>query len=135
MTLYEALTGAARSLAVQLDLALGFEGEVFAPPVNLHLRASIQLNDTRAASCGVSGLTRIDGALVITAVATAGQDTTDAVKSAQTVAAKFPRGYSLDCLGGEAVFAAPHIGTAQTERSRFRVPVTLSFYAILTGGC
>lgn len=133
LTLYEALEAATRAMAANLDLPLGYEGSVFTPPVGPHLRASVERDDTRAASCGHCGLTRVDGALAVTVVTTAGS-TGEAADIAQAVAATFPRGHSVACTGGEAVFAQPAIGTAQSQGARFRLPIRLPFYALLSGG-
>ena len=132
--LHEAMKTAAREAAAALALPLGFEGEVFTPPAGPHLRGRMAYDDEQAATCGVGGLTRIDGALELTVAAMAGAGDDKAVALARQAAAQFPRGRGLPCVGGEAVLAAPQVQSPKTDGARITVGVRIPFYALLAQG-
>lgn len=138
MTLTDAMRQAARDAAKALGLDLGFEGEPFVTPAQPHLRCKLASQSARAAALGLGAPVRIDGALEISAVAmqgVAGQGEAEAARIAAQVAALFPLGRGVDINGpegrGEAVFSAPRTGAVSTDGGRVRLPVSMSFYAIL----
>lgn len=135
MTLHEALRAAALEVAAACSLPLGWEGEVFVPPAEPHLRGRIVYEDEKAAACGSHAPVRIDGGLELTAVTPAGKGDSDAVALARRVAAFFPRGRGVECRGaegsGEAVFAAPAVQSAKGDGARMYATARMPFYAIL----
>ena len=130
LPLPQALRALARAVAGRLDLPLGWEGETFIPPLCPHLRGRVELDGARAAACGQGAPAREDGVLRLDVVTVAGQGDALAQSLARRVAACAPRGTSLVCAGGEAVFATPQVGTPATEGGRVRCTCSCPFYAI-----
>lgn len=138
MPLTDALRHAAQEAADALGLDLGFEGEPFVAPAEAHLRCALSALTSRAAALGTGAPSRIDGEMILTAVAlqgVAGQGEQEAARIAGELAALFPRGRGLDVDGsqgeGEAVFSAPRTDSPAKDGGRVRVAVRMSFYAIL----
>ena len=135
MKLHEALKAAAAVCAADLDLPLGWEGEVFTTPAGPYLKGRIVYEGERAATLGAHGATRTDGVLEFTVAVLAGtSEAESAVMSlARAVGRFFPRGRGVDCDGGEAVFTVPAVADTRTDGARIFAEARCPFYAILDG--
>lgn len=126
--LRRALAEAARDLGVPLALP----GDTFFPPPGPWLRASVALEDCRAAALGPLAPSRVDGALDVEAAVPAPSGALAAEALAGRLAARFPRGRGLPAARrGEVVFGEPFVGAARCDGARLLAPARLPFYAIL----
>ena len=135
MSIHDALKSAAVDCAAELDLPLGWEGEVFTTPAGPHLKGRIVYDKEEAASLGTNGLTRTVGALLLTGALFAGGDGAEsvAVSLARAVGRCFPRGRGIEAAAGELIFGPPTVTTPDLDGARIRVTARLPFYAIHEG--
>lgn len=130
MSPHETLKTALVNAVASLGLPLGWEGDVFTPPLAPHVRGRIVYEDAQTVSLGPHGLIRQAGymeAEVITALA-CGENT--ARNPARHLAAMFPRGSFFECDDSEITLMTVTIGTAVPDGSRISVPVKIPFSII-----
>lgn len=128
--LYSVLEKALQATATDMALALGMEGETFTPPMTTHLRGTVRLTSSGAASLGSAALNRHDGQLEITVVATAGLGLGPAMAVAQAVLKHLPRGTSYPLQhGGQATLRAGQVNPHGEQKDRSRALVVIPFYA------
>ena len=140
MNVHDALKASARETAATLDLPLAWEGESFTLPARPYLRGRVEYRGEHAATCGGNGLTRLDGALVLTVAvmirpgrdgdSVSGADS-EAVRLARCVADMYPRGYGINTDRGELVFCVSQVETPRSDSARISATALLTFYGIL----
>lgn len=129
-SIHDVLRQALTDAATALSIPLFGEGEVFTPPMTLHIVGHVVIERAAAASLGSKGFTHTDGTLVANCVTVAGKGDTEAVELALKVADAFPRGTSFEMAGGELVIMTPVAGQAASDGRRLTVPLKIPFYAI-----
>ena len=137
-SLSEVLRRALREAAGALDVPLSLPGEPFFLPPGPFARATVALEETRAAALGRLAPSRTDGALELETAVPAASGAAAAEDVARRFARFFPRGKSLPVrdaggLGarGHIVFGEPVAGAARCDGARLLATVRLPFYALL----
>lgn len=128
MNLYDALKERTRLAAHALALPLGWEGEPFILPHASHLRAQVVFTDSRVASLGSHGLTKVAGRIEIRVVVKAGEDSL-ASTLADQLARQFPRGAALQFDNGTGTITTPQKSAPQGDGKRTSATVNVNFYA------
>lgn len=128
MTLYDALKTKVREVATALDLPFGFEGDVFTPPHEPHLRAQIVFTESATATLGVNGLIRTNGRIEIKVVTAAGEESQAAELTGRLIRL-FPRGEEISFDNGLATFTTPQKGAPTGDGKRTEAVINANFYA------
>jgi hypothetical protein len=132
MNMFETIEQCVRAAADSLSLPVGWEGEPFIVPDGAHVRAKIALAETRAATIGKNGRTRVSGYAELRVVAPA-EDAEAATPSpaelAKTLAASFPRGMALYLEDAVVTFTFPAFQAPGTDGKHKFAAVNLNFYA------
>lgn len=127
---HETLKTALSNAVASLGLPLGWEGDVFTPPLAPHVRGRIVYEDAQTVSLGPHGLIRQFGYMEVKVVGPVASGEIAARNPARHLAAMFPRGSFFECDNGEITLMTATIGTAVPDGSRISVPVKIPFYVM-----
>jgi hypothetical protein len=131
-SLHGALAAHLDTFAQARGLLVAWEARAFAAPVALHLREKSLPAGNVAGALGVLAPNRFAGVYQVEAVGPGGRGSGEVRALADAVAAHFARGTKLAVGPDELTIERAEPGPGMTEHDgRFRVPVSISFYAYL----
>jgi hypothetical protein len=126
--MFAAIEQRVRAEAANFGLPIGWEGEVFTVPGSAHLRAKIVTTETRAATIGKNGLTRVTGYVEVR-VATPNGRGSLVTPLAESFARRFKRGMTLYAEDATVTFTIPGIQPQVSDGKYVTAIANLNFYA------